>query len=334
MANSDKKEFWLEILRITFWATFFLVTGFIIPTVLGFAFNGYESIAGQKPLDIGDIFIKNLAYFTFLFAMILGYLFFAIRELIVYGTEDAITSNKNYLFSTVIDHNPREDGFLVRAINYVHPPTAKWISNPVRMFLFFGIIFALVGLHSATTGSFFSGIPPTQFQVAPASLVIFAAEPAATTENGVFVFILLSIVLGFVLYFSKKLIPKNKNLRVFVYFSIAVFLVAPLFGLGWEGYHKLVYGNDDAKLLATFVFGFSGVILTVAFGSFIPWYVWHVMNNSFLKMSELATSNGSIAVITYIFVIITIIIWVSVELIIMKYKKKKQAKLDIYATRI
>jgi len=329
-----KREFWNEVLKITLIVLFMIMMGFIVPTIIGFVFGAYESVVGGKPLDINDYFVKNMFYFLFVIFAIVGYLIFAIRELVIYGDEDPITSDKRRLFSTVVDHNPEEDGALFRLLKPLVPKFTKWAKNPIRIFLFSLIVFSILGLFSATTGSFFSGIPQTQFQVTPTSETILASEPASTGENGVFVFIIMSILLGFLQYGLKKIIPDNKTLRVIVFFTLALLIITPIVGVSWMGYHSLRYGNDEAKLFATFVFGTMGAFITVLFGSFIPFYVWHFTNNSFLKISTLISSNEQIAIWTIILISVILFLWVSTEVVIMKVKKKFKKPQSVYAEKL
>jgi hypothetical protein len=261
----------------------------------------------------------------------------SMRELIIYGQGDPIISNRNAFFSIIIGHDPQEDGALFRFLNWTKFPillkVSKWLSNPVRIGIISILIFGILGIWSSTSGTFFSGIPPTQFQVTPTVQTIFASEPASTGENGVFIFLLFSVELSLLLFFLKKLIPNNKNLRVVVYFVLALTLMSLFLGAQWMSYHYLRYGTDDAKLLATFIFGSLGAFLTVFFGTFIPFYVWHFTNNAFLKISEIITINESVVVLTGLLYFLLLILWISIEVIIFVIKKKikKRREPQFYA---
>src|SRR3990167_8940733 len=247
-----------EILTLTWVITLMIVSGVVATSIAGFVLGGFEPTFFGKPLGIGDDLLGVIVFYGFIFIGIISLMVFGIREIVIYKGESPLLSNKNRVFSTVISHDPEEDGFMFLMFKPFFPKFTKWLSNPFRIFLLSFIVFGIIGIFSTTTGTFFADIPQTQFQVTETSQVIFAGEPASTGENSLFIFTLLSLQLGFILFLTKLITPRvndeqTRFIRLLVFFMLAVIIIVPLFGYEWMQYHSIRYGNDDVKLFATFI---------------------------------------------------------------------------------
>jgi len=120
------------------------------------------------------------------------------------------------------------------------------------------------------------------------------------------------------------------------FFIIGFLLVVPIISFTWAGIHGLVYSSSEIKLFATFLFGFFGAALTLLFASFIPWLVWHFFNNFFIKLKDAAIyTNGHLMpqedklFISLVIWAILLFIYLIIEFLIWRYKRKKYEKVVI-----
>ena len=91
----------------------------------------------------------------------------------------------------------------------------------------------------------------------------------------------------FAVPYSLAVFWAERNIRNRVLYWFVTLLVFPLvFGLLWMFFHNAVYGSDDVALLATFVFGFVGTLLTMATRSLIPFAVVHFVSNLMLSLKR------------------------------------------------
>ena len=247
-----KKRIYKELIELASVVLFTVLMGYVLTTFVGFVLQGYEESFSESALNISDVFIKNSFYNSMLLIAIIGYVILKGIELLIYRGEDPITSNKFGLIS--IGHDPQEDGFIFRGLKMILPRFSKWASNPIRIFLISFIIFSIVGLFSSTNGTFFTGIPQTEFQITPVTQTVFASEPASSAENGLFIFVIFGLIASLILNFLKLFI-KDKKIRVAVYFTSLSIIGTIIMALLWGGYHSIRYGNDEIIFLATIIFG-------------------------------------------------------------------------------
>lgn len=159
------------------------------------------------------------------------------------------------------------------------------------------IVFAGLGIIATVTGTFFVAIPPIEQQVTETSQIIMTAEPAASTETLVFVFV-YSILFGLLMWGEHRgFYPKEGRWGL----MILLVLVMTAF---WTGFHLVRYGSQETSLLTTAIFGFVGAITMAFFGSFIPWYIFHFTHNLFAKLNELFSNDFTIIIIVLLILIV------------------------------
>ena len=183
------------------------------------------------------------------------------------------------------------------------------LSLMLRIFAYSILIFGALGIAQVVYPSLqVVGIPQVQVQqITPTTDVLFTTFVPSWSETMAILFILFTL-LGLVAYLLAKYV-KDKNLALILFFTIAIIPVSLLIALSWGGLHTIVYGNSDAEFLATLIFGYIGSVMTIITGTFIPFFIWHVMNNLFAKLSELVTMNEDIifiAGITWVIFFITV----------------------------
>jgi len=309
-----------EYEEITFLVLLGLSMAIIMPVIIGgFFMKGFEeSFVAGKPLEFGTILLNFLIYLFFLLIDLIGLPVLKIREMnnVKLG-EDVARQKTPKLMAVAIIHDPSQDGALWNLFKGLGFKDEK---NPMRFSLSMTRMFVLSILIFATLGLFitFTSVPQLTFQVTPTMEVFFSAEPASFAETIMMIFI-LSIFLGFDAFIVSKF-----KLPPVVFWIIALLIICPIIGGGgWASIHKIVYGNSEINLFRTFIFGWLGSTLTVLFGTFIIWYVWHFTNNFFAKIYQLGNTEDTLF-IAGACLLILLVIWITAELYIARYKKKKK----------
>ena len=155
------------------------------------------------------------------------------------------------------------------------PTIAKKMSITTVIFVSF-LIFSILGLYSVTQNTFYTGVPqfvlPAQ-QITTTSELLLAAEPAAGSET-LIATIPASLLIMWV-YWKLKLGQIDKTTATLYLLTVVIPAIVGF----WTLLHLAVYGANDTQILGTAFFGFVGAISYVVFGTFIPWYIFHVINN-------------------------------------------------------
>ena len=189
--------------------------------------------------------------------------------------------------------------------------------NPVLLFFFFFSFFFLIGLLVfATKQTAFADIPQFQFQqISRSAEIILNVEPAATSET-----FMIGVFVSFLLGGVRRIVIGRFGMPRWVSLFVSFFLVVPVIGLLWLGYHNFVYGNDEVASLYTLIFGLGGGLLSVVFGSLLPWLAWHEVNNlivasmKFLSGNESIILFGSLAFVSVVFIGLSVFIFKGEEL--------------------
>ena len=150
------------------------------------------------------------------------------------------------------------------------------------------ILFGILGLINITTvgQKTYTGVGALEVQqFTPVDSMLYSATLIPGAENlGSAAFISLLIVFLGILARKKKFSYGTYSALLFV---IVVFGTA-LFGIG---NHLLRYRSSEIALITVGFFWGLGGLLTVATGSFVPFWIMHIMNNLFYDMSRLFTTE-------------------------------------------
>ncbi len=327
MSTKDK---WIksEYKEIVFYLFLGIFVTIIIPLFVGFSLLGFEeSFASGKPLLFGSYLTNYMVYLSFIVAS-LFLIIYPIGRLIAIkrGEHPATQRPVSWfrLFTCSFIYAPESNGFLYWLSEKLGFKDKKnfmrWTLNPIRILIFSIIIFGIYGLLQIQYPQLtVSSVPQIQLQqITIASGIVFSAEPASWGENGLLLFI-FSLFMGINAYVCAKF-----KLGIGAWFAIGFLIVCPLMGLNWMSYHFLVYGNSDASMLATFIFGWLGSTLTLLFGIFILFWIWHVMNNAFWKLGHIVTIKEDIFLIVGITLGLLTLSWIAVEFWLRKRRKRKQ----------
>jgi len=321
---SESKWIRNEGKEIIFYLMWSILLAFVAPIIAGLSLRGFsESFVSGSGITFGSYLGNFIVYIPFLIIALFVIIFPIARLLSLKENQDpATTPNPSWfrIFTESFIYNPEENGlmyYLSDSIglkgkrNFMH-----WSLNPLRVLVISILFFGIYGMFLMNNPQIaVSGVPQlTLQQFTPTSEVIFGSFVPAVAENGTLMF-LFFLFMGIVAYFtSKHRFPKG------VYFGFGI-LVCILMGLTWMSLHSIVYGNSDTSLIATFIFGFFGSFITLLTGIFIPWAVWHISNNAFRTLANLATVKNDVVLIVGVILFVITIIWIGIE--IYNHKRKK-----------
>ncbi|MEK6880594.1 MAG: hypothetical protein AABY22_13335, partial [Nanoarchaeota archaeon] len=201
-----------EILQLIALIISSLIVAFVIPTIIGTAFGGFEQLS---VLDI--YFQKTLVYTLFLIIGLLIIISLVVAKLIKPDSP-----------ASYIIHDPK-NAYLPNIKGF------RWLNSFRRTFLVAIILFPIIGLLSITTNTFFTGLPQTEFQVTNAGKVAFETEPASTSETiffGAIMFLLLTLF---------KWLQKKFNWSNNTFLLMSMFFISIIIGLLGIGYHSIRY---------------------------------------------------------------------------------------------
>lgn len=137
-------------------------------------------------------------------------------------------------------------------------------------------------------------------QITNTGKLIFSAYPVADSETLTIISVFY-LMMGIIAVNTSK---KNKDLKTGL-----TFLAIVMIGFLWATFHSQVYGNDEASLTLTFLFGFTGIGITYLTRSIIPFIIWHQVHNLFAKSRELF-SDQSILIALVILLALVIFLYV------------------------
>lgn len=243
---------WKPIFKAAVTAVLAFITMGLIPYLGLFAFNAFETELAKATLYYG---LGGIALICVLALAVLSVKF---KWAIAYLFEPSLS-----LFGDT--------------------PFEKYIT--VRRVIHFGILLGLILSYvSIITQTSFVALPSIEQQVTATGQIILSAEPAASSETLVMVAV-ISLLVGLSVWFIDKYDLPEITLKLFL------FLICVLNAGIWTAFHLARYGASETNLGGTAFFGFFGSLMTVLSGSPLPWYIWHVFLNIFVKMKEIFSSE-------------------------------------------
>lgn len=323
----------IEIILYLFIVVFF---GLVLPLTAGFSFKGFEESISSGLLDLSDYLGTFLIYLFFLIPA-LFLVIYPITSLLVIkkGEHPATQPNPKWyrIFTVSLIFNP-EDGMLSqisKAIGYEGENNLmRWSKNILRVLVIGIIIFGTYGILQTINPSLnVVGVPsekPLAQQITVGSDIIFGSAIPSIAENGLLLFVFF-LLLGIDAYLCAKLI-KDKILALFIFFTIAILVISPLMATGWMSYHSIVYGNSEASLKATWLFGYLGCVMTLLFGIFLFFLLFHFFNNLFIKLVKAIAFKEDIIFITALALGILLFLWITLEILLYIRRRKKKNKTE------
>jgi len=234
---------------------------------------------GAKGLDAKDIFDQFLFYFAsggiFLFGLLLSV---ALSSLI---TKDD-KKYGSYLFFTPTGNAPTN---LFKGMTQLQ---IAWLSL---------IILAPLGVLAVTKNFTFAGIASLEQQFTPVSQLLFSISLIPGSENiGFALIITLTVIL--LRYIARKIKMTKSNYNIL----LPLFVVVNS-ALYWFINHQLRYSGQEFNLMVVLGFGIVMAILTLVTESFIPPWIFHILNNFFYDAKRIFDSQD-VVMNTFLIIIV------------------------------
>lgn len=322
-----------EHIEIIFYL-FIVGISIILPILGGLILRGFEeSFVSGQALEFGTYLSSFLTYIPFIIVSILV-IIFPIAKLLMFrkGEHPAVSKGKTLpkgwnwakIFTISYLFAQEENGFLYFLSNQTGSTKKKnwmrWSLNPIRLIVASLILFGIYGIVVVTNPQYaVSGVPSlVAQQVTLTTEVIFNAIVPSLGENMLVLFIFM-LLMGINAFLVQKTNLSKVN-KLWTFYAVG-FFICILTGLLFGGLHTIIYGNEDVKFLATIVLGTLGSIFTLLFGTFIVWFIWHIMNNLFVTLREIIVIKEDVIIITIISIVILAGLWIGIELLNKKLKK-------------
>lgn len=244
-----------------------------IPQIAGFAGGGFEK----------DAILQKFMFYSSSAALIA---IVALKIIHIIKPEDQ--------YRGAIIHDPEEGPSMFSFLSPGKIP--RLFMNPVWFYIFCLLTFGTIGIFAVSQNTFFTGVPVIQQQFTPEADILFAVYPASTSETLAAIG-LIAIFLFLLNYFTKG---KLKGIAYLLVATIGSAAVSGIFGIL---NHLLRYGNSDIALQNVAYFWTFGGAITALTGSIIPFLVMHDINNLFVKLNEMFSSevvfNWAAAILTF-----------------------------------
>lgn len=171
----------------------------------------------------------------------------------------------------------------------IHKPSVGVLGSFFRSYgvLVWGslLLFGFLGILATSTQTAFMGIPVYEQQFTPSASVIFSVYPASTSEGLTWLFTVLLSSFGLGLLF-KRFGGPAELFRILRYPLILV--VSVFYGVSL---HLLRYGASDIAILNVGLFWFLTGLLYILFASWVPSFLLHDVNNLFVRLNQLFSSD-------------------------------------------
>jgi len=272
LTKQDLKELgnWFAL-----WSVLVVLT-YLIPNLLGLAFRGFDE---PRIFNLQTFYNVSLAGAVALFGL--------------------------KLYSVFIKKGDAKYGNSILFNDKGEFPSIRFFKNfsNIQLAWLSGIIFFTISLISIVylkTGSFtgLSQLPTQQFTEIQS--IAYSSFLVAGAENFVIHTSIALLLVGLGVYARKK------NLEKSTFRTLSLFGIPLTIGFLWVMYHLSAYSGSDLSLLVVFGFGIVGAFLTVATGSFIPFYLLHIANNTTIDISRFFSSDAILISYGFILLILTV----------------------------
>ena len=156
----------------------------------------------------------------------------------------------------------------------------KFFKSPAKLGLVCLGIFTIFGLYAAINHQTYIGVGTLQHQFSFVSNLLYSSLLVPPAENlgaaffyafGVLIFIICALI------WKWQKATYNTITIIYAVLSFGVF--------GWLN-HLARYGGSDIAVFSVIVFWAVGGLLTVSSGSFIPFWILHLINNLFFSLGS------------------------------------------------
>jgi len=321
-----------EIKEIVVYIFLGVVTSILLPIALGMIFLGFEeSFVEGSPIEFGSLLGSFIIYYIWIIGS-LALIIYPIGALttIKRGEHPATQPNPTIfrMFTVSMLFSP-ENGALYKlfeGLGFQKNPM-RFTKSILRMIALSILVFGALGIAQvAIPGLQVVGVPQIQTQqVTIASDVLFTSFVPAWAETMTILFVLF-FLMGVIAYLTSKFL-RDRGIQLAIFYLVGLTIAGLIIAFIWgAGIHRIVYGSSEVKTIASIIFGFVGSALTILTFTFIPFWIWHITNNVFARLSELVTINEDVIFIAIIIWIIFFFFYISAEVITYRIKRKLRDK--------
>jgi len=229
------------------------------------------------------------------------------------GAAFAIVLIAGYLYETSSKVGDREYGNSIGFASLGEKPHLRFFERFTKPQITFACIILFTILALANISLVQQGYGQTSYtgvgfleaeQFTPTDSIIYSSSliPGAENLGGAAFIAVLMITFGILIRTGKiKVSPGTQTIIII----LIIILGLALFGFG---NHLLRYRGSEVALQTVILFWGIGGALTAITGSFIPFWILHIVNNLFFDLSRFY-SNESIFLITIVFIVAMIVIY-------------------------
>ncbi len=270
--ENDKKEV-ISIAVVTIVA---LLIGVLGPSIIGYSLGGFDS---------AEIISQFQSYSPYLIAG-------AIIALLAVLIEILIKKGDGMYGNTVFFNSPGEAPSFSVLKNFSNFQIA-YLST---------LFFAGVGLFLPLIGqTSFTGVGAIGQQFTEAAGILYSSGLIPISENlGVG-----AVAIAFVVLL--RFIARKKEWTEGTFYSLAALSTIVIWFLLGLANHLLRYSANQMSLVIVGGFWLFSGIITVTTGSFIPAWIFHIMNNLFYALDKMFSSD--VAVITFLIIFAVLLIY-------------------------
>lgn len=273
-----KKKSFIEVLTLI---AVLVIIGFVIPAGIGFVAKGFDTQQVINQFVIYGLFAA--------FGIIMIITGLAIEWANKRGDKKY---GESYLFASP-GKKPAS-------------PFFKRFTNG-QLFHLSIIILGFLGLIiSRFRQTSFTAFPVIEQQFTETGSILFTTFLVPVAENLYFTGILVLALVGI------GAIARRNSWSYSDFLGVSTLILFVLGGLVQVAYHSLRYSGSDISLMVVFFFWGIGALMTLFTGSFIPFWVLHVVNNLIYDLRRFISADSTSIIIGAILVVIAIlypIIW-------------------------
>lgn len=183
----------------------------------------------------------------------------------------------------------------------------KMFENRFRLVLSCIIIFSVLGLFAGATSQTYFGLGSLEQQFTKLDNTVYNGALVASSEN-LGAAALIALVIFSLRYFAKRKNWSKQNLSILTWASVIAGVI--MYGVI---NHLLRYGTNDFALLNVAGIWGIGAVMTMMTGSFIPFWILHIVNNVFYSIgSQFSKDITQVYIIGFIVVMVILWLWLYV----------------------
>lgn len=157
--------------------------------------------------------------------------------------------------------------------------------NPIKLFLFCLIVFSLLGLVATFYKQTYFGVGTLEQQFTQVDGILYNWFLVVTSEN------VQAFMFGIAGIFFLRMLARKYDWGKINFLVLSAIIFILLFTIFGVVNHQLRYSGQEQNILKVAAFWSFGGLISVISGSFIPFYVMHGINNTYVDINTLFTNE-------------------------------------------